>query len=136
MLILSGRRLGNEKVDPRGLCDCIGDYHSSGRIRRLRTESAALHIPKVIDVLYRDRKLGGYDPGRRFTQDLSYGPSCCVKASRPVPQKRPDPTMHVAAAAETMIQVCTFTGKPPVIFLSSALIASHYLGSTDRHEPH
>lgn len=74
-------------------------------------QSLRPYILKAIDVLYRDRKLGGYDPGRRFTQDLSYGPSCCVKASRPVPQKPPYPTMCVAAVVETMIEALDLYGK-------------------------
>jgi len=66
-------------------------------------QSLRPYIMKAIDVPNRDRKLGGNDPRRRFTQDLSDGPSCRSKAALP---------NHVrSCGVEIMIELWIVTGK-------------------------
>jgi hypothetical protein len=74
-------------------------------------QSLRPYILKAVDMLNRDRRPGGYDMNKRFTQDLHYGSYCCVKASRPLKPKPPYPTMCVAAVVETMIEALNLYGK-------------------------
>ena len=62
------------------------------------------YVVETVATLAATRKLGGYDAHRRYTQDLTYGTSCCLRATRPVTAKTPFPTMCVAAVIETMVE--------------------------------
>ncbi|OQW40342.1 MAG: hypothetical protein A4S08_04900 [Proteobacteria bacterium SG_bin4] len=70
------------------------------------------HILEAIDKLKDSRVEGGYDIHKAFTQDLSYGKDCCIKASRDlIRNPGPNPTMCVAAVAEIIIEALNIYGN-------------------------
>lgn len=68
-------------------------------------------IVAVVLKIAEERKLGGYDAKRRYTQDLKYGDHCCLKSTRPLANEKPNPTMCVAAVTEVMVEALNHYGQ-------------------------
>lgn len=68
------------------------------------------YITKAVSEIYQNRKGGGYDINRAFTQDLDYGTEK-VKMSPATSGSAPYPTMCVAAVAEVIIYALNLYNK-------------------------
>lgn len=88
----------------------INGYLAPTTVLAQSPDSMRPYVLKTVDTLYAKRKLGGYDMHHRFTQDLTYGSYCCIRATQPTPPARPYKTMCVAAVVETMIEATNLYG--------------------------
>ncbi len=91
------------------------------------------YILKAVEKLDAERRNGGYNRHKAYTQDIKYGNECCIPASRPkVSLNGPNPTMCVAAVAEVIVEALNFYGKETGdwSFLKRLPISSWKSGST------
>lgn len=94
------------------LIGCAAIVSASGSAAQPTPGDFRAYILKAVEKLDAERRLGGYNINKVYTQDLRYGSECCITASKPLVRvPGPNPTMCVAAVTEVMVEALNLYGK-------------------------